>query len=126
MSRNPRENLILGGFICIAFGAFFTVAGVYTLASTVGVLGIALFVIGMSIKSNVGLSKEAVRNWRPAEGQLPDAGRVMYRVDVTIDEPIESTIVCGPCGELSVHKGPIAPSFTCPQCNIELWNDEEE
>ena len=126
MSRNPRENLILGGFICIAFGAFFTVAGVYTLASTVGVLGIALFVIGMSIRSNGGLSKEAVRNWRPAEGQLPDAGRVMYRVDVTIDEPIESTIVCGPCGELSVHKGPKPPSFTCPQCNIELWNDEEE
>tara|TARA_Y100000766_G_scaffold80697_1_gene68675 strand:- start:763 stop:1143 length:381 start_codon:yes stop_codon:yes gene_type:complete len=126
MSRNPRENLILGGFICIAFGAFFTVAGVYTLASTVGVLGIALFVIGMSIKSDVGLSKEAVRNWRPAEGQLPDAGRVMYRVDVTIDEPIESTIVCGPCGELTVHKGPKPSSFTCPQCNIELWNDEEE
>ena len=126
MSRNPRENLILGGFICIAFGAFFTVAGVYTLASTVGVLGIALFVIGMSLKSNIGLSKEAVRNWRPAEGQLPDAGRVMYRVDVTMDEPIESTIVCGPCGEITLHKGPKPDSFTCPQCNIELWNAEEE
>ena len=24
MSRNPRENFILSGFICIAFGAFFT------------------------------------------------------------------------------------------------------
>ena len=46
MSRNPRENLILGGFICIAFGAFFTVSGVYALASTVGILGIALFVLG--------------------------------------------------------------------------------
>tara|TARA_B100000945_G_C20386853_1_gene600177 strand:- start:905 stop:1285 length:381 start_codon:yes stop_codon:yes gene_type:complete len=126
MTRNPRENLILGGFICIAFGAFFTVAEVYTLASTVGVLGIALFVIGMSLKSNIGLSKEAVRNWRPAEGQLPDAGRVMYRVDVTIDEPIESTIVCGPCGEITVHKGPKPDSFTCSQCNIELWSAEEE
>tara|TARA_B100000965_G_scaffold372095_1_gene361531 strand:- start:153 stop:533 length:381 start_codon:yes stop_codon:yes gene_type:complete len=126
MARNPRENLIFGGFICIAFGAFFTVAEVYTLASTVGVLGIALFVIGMSLKSNIGLSKEAVRNWRPAEGKLPDAGRVMYRVDVTIDEPIESTIVCGPCGEITFHKGPKPDSFTCPECNIELWNAEEE
>ena len=100
MARNPRENLILGGFICIAFGAFFTVAEVYTLASTVGVLGIALFVIGMSLKSNIGLSKEAVRNWRPAEGKLPDAGRVMYRVDVTIDDEICSggiPLVLGCC-----------------------------
>ena len=57
------------------FGAFFTVAGVYTLASTVGVLGVLLFVIGMSLKSNIGMSETEVRNWRPDEGQLPDAGR---------------------------------------------------
>ena len=61
MARNPRENLIIGGFICIAFGAFFTVAGVYTLASTVGVLGIILFVFGMSLKSKLGLSESAIR-----------------------------------------------------------------
>lgn len=126
MSRNPRENLILGGFICIAFGAFFTVAGVYTLASTVGVLGVLLFVIGISLKSNIGMSETEVRNWRPDGGQLPDAGRVMYRVDVTLDEPIESTIVCGPCGKITVHSGPKPEKFTCPQCKIELWSNEEE
>tara|TARA_B100000963_G_scaffold101641_1_gene87941 strand:+ start:8486 stop:8866 length:381 start_codon:yes stop_codon:yes gene_type:complete len=126
MSRNPRENLILGGFICIAFGAFFTVAGIYTLASTVGVGGILLFIVGMSLKSNIGLSEDDVRNWRPSEGQLPDAGRVMYRVDVTIDEPIESTIVCGPCGKVTVFPGPKPTSFICQHCNVELWNTEEE
>ena len=126
MSRNPRENLILGGFICIAFGAFFTVAGIYTLASTVGVGGILLFIVGMSLKSNIGLSEDDVRNWRPSEGQLPDAGRVMYRVDVTIDEPIESTIVCGPCGKVTVFAGPKPASFICQHCNVELWNTEEE
>ena len=126
MSRNPRENLILAGFICIIFGAFFTVSGVYTLASTVGVLGILLFIVGMSLKSNIGMSEAEVRNWRPDEGKLPDAGRVMYRVDVTLDEPIESTIVCGPCGKISVEKGPKPDSFICPRCNIELWRVEEE
>ena len=126
MSRNPRENLILAGFVCIISGAFFTVAGVYTLASTVGVLGILLFIVGMSLKSNIGMSEAEVRNWRPDEGKLPDAGRVMYRVDVTLDEPIESTIVCGPCGKISVEKGPKPDSFICPQCNIELWRVEEE
>ncbi len=126
MSRNPRENPILGGFVCIVFGAFFTISGVFVLASTVGVLGIALFAIGMSLRSNLGMSEEAVRNWRPAEGQLPDAGRVMYRVDVTIDEPIESTIVCGPCGKITIHPGPKPIRFVCNHCGIELWNDEEE
>ena len=126
MSLNPRENLILGGFICITFGAFFTISGVFTLASTVGVLGIVLFILGMSIRSNLGMSDEAVRNWRPAEGQLPDAGRVMYRIDVTIDEPIESTIVCGPCGKVTVIPGSKPSNFTCDYCHTELWNDEEE
>lgn len=126
MSRNPRENFILGGFICIAFGAFFTLAEVYTLASTVGVLGVALFIFGMSLRSNLAMSEEAVRSWRPGEGQLPDAGRVMYRVDVTIDEPIESTIVCGPCGKVTVRSGTKPTAFTCHHCNIVLWNHEEE
>mgnify|MGYP001284044689 CR=1 FL=1 len=126
MSRNPRENLILGGFLSIAFGAFFTVAGIYTLASTVGVLGIVLFVVGMSLKSNLGMSDEEVRNWRPAEGKLPDAGRVMYRVDVTLDEPVQSTIVCGPCGKVTIQKGAKPANFTCPECNILLWDSEEE
>ena len=119
-------SLILGGFICITFGAFFTVAGIYTLASTVGVLGILLFVVGMGLRSNIGLSDADVRNWRPDEGQMPDAGRVMYRVDVTLDEPIESTIVCGPCGKVTVQPGPKPDNFTCPRCNIELWSLEEE
>ena len=91
-----------------------------------GILGIALFVFGMSLRSNIAMSEAAVRDWRPAEGQLPDAGRVMYRVDVTIDEPIESTILCGPCGKITTQPGKKPISFTCSHCNIELWDEEEE
>ena len=61
MSRNPRENLIVGGFICIAFGAFFTVGGVYSMGATVGVSGIIVFIIGMSMKSDLGMSEEAIQ-----------------------------------------------------------------
>ena len=57
---------------------------------------------------------------------LPDAGRVMYRVDVTLDEPIRSTIVCGPCGNVVVQDGPRPPTFTCPKCSVMLWELEEE
>tara|TARA_B100001250_G_scaffold408516_1_gene431059 strand:- start:534 stop:914 length:381 start_codon:yes stop_codon:yes gene_type:complete len=126
MSRNPRENLILSGFICIAFGAFFTVAGIYTLASTVGILGVILFILGMSLRSQIGMSEEEIRDWKPMEGQLPDAGRVMYRVDVTIDEPVECTIVCGPCGKVTIQAGPRPQTFTCPNCEVHLWDAEEE
>tara|TARA_B100000768_G_C11099727_1_gene298536 strand:+ start:139 stop:519 length:381 start_codon:yes stop_codon:yes gene_type:complete len=126
MSRNPRENLIVGGFICIAFGAFFTVGGVYSMGATVGVSGIVVFIIGMSMKSDLGMSEEAIQEWQPSSGRLPDAGRVMYRVDVTIDEPITSTIVCGPCGNMVVQDGPRPNTFTCPKCSVLLWELEEE
>ena len=126
MARNPRENLILAGFICIAFGAFFSIGGIYSMGATIGVCGLALFLIGMSLKSNIGMSKEAIEEWTPSEGMLPDAGRVMYRVDVTLDEPIKSTIVCGPCGNVDVREGTRPQSYSCPNCSVLLWELEEE
>ena len=53
----------------------------------------------------MGLSPEAVAEWTPSIERLPDAGRFMYRVDVTMDEPIKSTILCGPCGHLETVDG---------------------
>jgi len=126
MSRNPRENFILAGFICIAFGAFFTVGGIYSLGATVGVCGIVIFIIGMSLKTQIGMSEKAIQDWKPSGGVLPEAGRVMYRVDVTMDEPIKSTIVCGPCGHVEIILGPRPISHTCSKCSVLLWQSEEE
>ena len=126
MSKNPRENFILSGFICILFGAFFTIDGVYVLASTIGVFGILLFIIGMSLKSNIGLSESEIRNLSPSEENFPDAGRVMYRVDTTIDEPIQTTILCGPCGKITTVDGGRPASFTCGNCSQLLWSTGEE
>ncbi len=126
MTRNPRENLILSGFICISFGAFFTIGGIFSMGATIGVSGLILFIIGMSLKSNIGMSKEAIEEWTPSGEMLPDAGRVMYRVDVTLDEPIRSTIVCGPCGNVEVREGPRPQSYACPECSVLLWELEEE
>ena len=126
MARNPRENFILSGFICISFGAFFSIGGIYSMGATVGVCGLILFIIGMSMKSNIGMSKEAIEDWTPSGEMLPDAGRVMYRVDVTLDEPIRSTIVCGPCGNVEIQECSRPQSYTCPKCSILLWESEEE
>ena len=43
----------------------------------------------------------------------------LYRIDVTIDEPIESTIVCGPCGKVTVIPGSKPSKFTCDYCHTE-------
>jgi hypothetical protein len=60
------------------------------------------------------------------EGELlPDAGRFMFRVDVTLDEPVTSSILCGPCGQVTVQPGPKPKSYTCPNCSRLLWDEEE-
>lgn len=124
--RNPRENFILSGAVCIVFGAFFTVAEIYLLAGTIGISGVALFIIGMSIKSDMGLSEKEIREWLPSSEGMPDAGRVMYRVDTTIDEPITTSILCGACAHIEVVKGKKPQTYTCVSCERFLWLDEEE
>ena len=80
----------------------------------------------MSVPSQMGMSPEAVAEWKPSMERLPDAGRFMYRVDVTIDEPIKSTILCGPCGNLETVDGPRPSEYTCQECGKLLWSSEEE
>ncbi|MBT5593252.1 MAG: hypothetical protein HOJ55_05330, partial [Euryarchaeota archaeon] len=55
-----------------------------------------------------------------------DANRIMYRVDVTIDEPKKTTILCGPCGTVTEIDGDRPSEFTCPSCNRQLYVNEEE
>jgi ribosomal protein S27AE len=71
------------------------------------------------------MSPEEIENWLPAAEQLPDAGRVMYRVDTTLDEPIRSSILCGPCGTVTTIDGHKPSEYACPKCGIRLWQEEE-
>ena len=126
MVRNVRENLILSGMICIAFGAFLSVGGVLSMGAVIGVSGVLLFVIGMSTPSQRTMNEEDIAAWKPSAEQLPDANRIMYRIDVTIDEPKKTTILCGPCGVVTELDGDRPTSFTCPACNTFLYENEEE
>ena len=126
MVRNVRENLILSGMICIAFGAFLTVGGVLSMGAVIGVSGVLLFVIGMSVPSQQSMNEQEIAAWTPTPEQLPDANRIMYRVDVTLDEPKKTTILCGSCGKVTELDGDRPTSFTCPACNRFLYEDEEE
>ena len=126
MVRNVRENLILSGMICIAVGAFLSVGGVLSMGAVIGVSGVLLFLLGMSTASQQTMSDEEIAMWSPSAEQLPDANRIMYRVDVTLDEPKKTTILCGPCGKVTLLDGGRPSSFTCPACNVFLYQDEEE
>jgi hypothetical protein len=125
MLHNGRENFLIGGLICLVTGAFLTVGGLYAMGSTVGVSGIVLFIAGMSMNTQRTMSAQEIEQWQPSPEKLPDAGRVMYRVDVTLDEPIRTTVLCGPCGTVTTVDGSKPSSFQCPSCATQLWDEEE-
>ncbi|MDA7845722.1 hypothetical protein N9J16_00525 [Candidatus Poseidoniaceae archaeon] len=125
MLRNGRENFLIGAMICIVMGAFLTVGGVYSMGATIGVSGLVLFVVGMSMKTQRGMTPEEIETWTPEAEQLPDAGRVMYRIDTTLDEPIRTSVLCGPCGKVTLVDGSKPAYFSCPECEIHLWDEEE-
>ena len=64
--------------------------------------------------------------WEPSAIELPDAGRPMFRIDTTLDDPIRTSILCGRCAELTWIEGRKPKIFTCPSCGIDLWKSEEE
>ena len=125
MTRLNRENFLITGFVCIFFGASMSVANLGPMAITVGLFGVVFFLTGMSLGRQTGLSPEAVSNWIPDQEVLAEAGRFMFRVDVTLDDPIRTSILCGPCGSVEVQDGPRPSSYVCPKCNLQLWQEEE-
>ena len=124
--KNRRENFLICGIVLIVFGALFSLGVNIAMGGVVGLSGIICFIVGMSISSKMELSPEAISEWKPSIERLPDAGRFMYRVDVTMDEPIKSTILCGPCGNLETVDGPRPSEYTCQECGKLLWSSEEE
>ena len=124
--KNKRENFLISGIVLIIMGALMSSAVNIVMGAISGLSGIICFFIGMSTPTDMSMSPEAVAAWKPSIERLPDAGRFMYRVDVTMDEPVMSTILCGPCGNLQTVEGGKPEEYTCPSCNQQLWQSEEE
>ena len=124
--KNRRENFLISGIVLIVLGALFSLAINIVMGGVLGLSGIICFFLGMSVPSELELSPEAVAAWVPSMERLPDAGRFMYRIDVTMDEPIRTTILCGPCGNLDTVEGSRPEQYICPACDLTLWVSEEE
>ena len=93
MMQNAKENFLIAAIICIVTGAFLSVGGLYAMGGTIGISGIVLFLVGMTMTSQRSMTPEEIEQWQPSAEKMPDAGRVMFRVDVTLDEPIRSSIL---------------------------------
>jgi hypothetical protein len=124
--KNRRENFLISGIVLIVLGAMFSIAVNIGMGAAAGMGGILCFIIGMSTPTDMSMSPEAIAAWTPSMERLPDAGRFMYRVDVTMDEPFRSTILCGPCGHLETVDGLRPDEYSCPSCGRQLWINEEE
>ena len=120
--KNKRENFLISGMFLIVLGAVFSLGVDVMMGAIMGLSGVICFVLGMSIQSNLEMSPEAIADWLPSMEQLPDAGRFMFRVDVTLDDPIKSSILCGPCGHIEL----VPAEYDCTKCGRRLWNAAEE
>ncbi len=115
--------LILGGGIALTSGASeFAIAT----AAPLSVAGALLLMIGLGMDDEDRIDPSLVAEWEPDSSKMPDAGRVMFRVDTTLDPPIRTSILCGRCGKIDWVDGRKPRGHTCSGCNTLLWESEEE
>ena len=56
--QNAKENFLIAAIICIVTGAFLSVGGLYAMGGTIGISGIVLFLVGMTMTSQRRMTPE--------------------------------------------------------------------
>ena len=97
-----------------------------SISAPLSIGGVILLIIGLSMDNEDAKSEITHESWTPSASLMPDAGRPMFRIDTTLDEPIRTSILCGRCANLVWVDGKKPSKFTCPSCGTELWESEEE
>ena len=129
--RHVKINIIISGWVCIILGSVLLFSSgesslVLSFAAPVSVLGLILLILGLMYKDEGSITPEEILSWEPDKTEMPESGRVMYRVDTTLIKPIRTSILCGKCGNIYWNDGIKPKSFDCPDCLITLWHEEEE
>ena len=128
--QNRRLNTVIAGWICIAIGSGISLADAslfsLSLAAPLSIGGIILLLAGLSMDGDPTLDSQAISSWAPEKIAMPDAGRPMFRVDTTLEEPIRTSVLCGRCTNLEWFEGPKPKAYRCPECRAILWETEEE
>ena len=126
-----KMNIVISGWLCILLGTglLFTSSQstlVISLAAPVAVIGLMLLFAGLLYKDEDDIDPQEIAAWEPDQSKMPESGRIMYRVDTTLIEPIKTSILCGKCANLYWVDGTKPKSFDCPECLVTLWHQEEE
>ena len=130
-----RKNFILSGWICFVLGTGVFFSGMngapIVIGTTISLAGLILIFIGISSKDQ-GLTPNQIEAWMPSRNDLDEPNipnfenkKIKFRIDTTLDEPIKTSILCGNCSELTIIENIKPNFFKCPNCKIELWNEEE-
>ena len=126
---NRQLNTIISAWLCIAIGSGLTLSNWSTfsiaLSAPLSIGGVALLMVGITM-GNYAEKPPLHKEWKPSAEELRDAGRPMFRIDTTLDDPIMTSILCGRCAEITWTEGRKPKAFTCPSCGVDLWKSEEE
>ena len=128
---SSKVNTVLAAWACLILGggiALTSDASEFALATAVPLViaGAVLLMIGLGMEDEGSSDPNSVADWEPDSTKMPDAGRVMFRVDTTLDPPIRTSILCGRCGKVDWVNGRKPKSHTCSECDTLLWESEEE
>ena len=126
-----KVNTVLAAWACLILGggiALTSTASDFALATAapLALAGAVMLLFGLSMDGEVEVDPESVADWEPDSSKMPDAGRVMFRVDTTIEPPIRTSILCGRCGKVDWVDGRKPKVHTCSECDTLLWESEEE
>ena len=125
-----RMNLIISAWVCLVIGTGIILYSensplLLAFATPIAIAGIILLVIGLQLPNEEDVDPAEIAAWEPDATMLPEAGRVMYRIDTTLNEPIRTSILCGQCGNLEWVEGGKPKFFDCIFCDVKLWEEEE-
>ena len=101
---NIRLNVVISAWICIALGSGLLLSDgsmfAMSISAPLSIGGVILLIIGLSMDNEDAKSEFTHESWTPSASFMPDAGRPMFRIDTTLDEPIRTSILCGRCANL--------------------------
>ena len=95
-----KLNIVISGWLCILLGSLLLFSSgesslILSIAAPISVLGLILLILGLMYKDEYSVNSEEILSWEPDKTQMPESGRVMYRIDTTLLNLLEHQYYVG-------------------------------